>query len=128
MLPARHRLTRSGDITTVLRGKGSVRAGTRLIVVHAIATDARTDCPPRVGFAVSRAVGNAVVRNRVQRRLRAQLAARIPSLPSGVDLLVRATPASADATSAQLGAAVDDALPRVLGRLRPAPGAELSGR
>ena len=39
--------------------------------------------PPRVAFATSRAAGNAVVRNRVRRRLRAAVAAHEPELGAG---------------------------------------------
>jgi ribonuclease P protein component len=59
-------------------------------VVHANSTDARAGQPPRVGFVVSKAVGNAVVRNRTKRVLRALMSARIGQLPDGVDVVVRA--------------------------------------
>ena len=74
MLPAPNRLRERWDFASVVRGPGGTRAGSRLLVVHATRTDARAGCPPRVGFVVSRAVGNAVVRNRTKRRLRALVA------------------------------------------------------
>lgn len=117
MLPPRHRLRSGGDFATAVRGP---RHGGRLIVVHATRTDARADQPARVGFVVSKAVGTAVVRNRVKRRLRALVAARLALLPSGVDVVVRARPAAADATSGQLGVELDRLLRTVLRRL-PAP-------
>ena len=46
----------------------------------------------RVGLVVSRAVGGAVVRNRVRRRLRALVASRLAG-QAGLDLVVLATPA-----------------------------------
>lgn len=49
----------------------------------------------RVGFVVSKAVGNAVTRNRVKRRLRHLVAAALPTLPGGVELVVRALPPAA---------------------------------
>jgi ribonuclease P protein component len=82
-------------------------------VVHAGQTDTRAGLPPRVGFVVSKRVGGAVVRNRTKRRLRALAAARIGQVPDGVDLVVRANPAAAQATSAHLGAELDRLLPRV---------------
>jgi ribonuclease P protein component len=74
--------------------------------VHANRTDARADLPPRVGFVVSKAVGNAVVRNRTKRRLRASVATRLTGIPAGLDLVVRANPAAADATWDELDLAV----------------------
>jgi ribonuclease P protein component len=74
--------------------------------VHANRTDARADLPPRVGFVVSKAVGNAVVRNRTKRRLRASVANRLNGIPTGLDLVVRANPAAADAGWDELDLAV----------------------
>ena len=62
------------------------------MVVHANPTDARVGQPPRVGFVVSKAVGNAVVRNRTKRILRAAMSARIGQVPDGVDVVVKANP------------------------------------
>lgn len=55
------------------------------------------DCP-RIGFVVSRQVGAAVTRNRVQRRLRHACRELMPTLRSGSLLVVRAKPAAAAAT------------------------------
>jgi ribonuclease P protein component len=77
------------------------------------------EAPPRVGFVVPRAVGRAVVRNRVRRRLRHLSAARLDRLPSGAMLVVRVLPGAGGATFAELGAALDRGLGRLLA---PAPG------
>ena len=93
MLPGRYRLRTATDFATVFRGArgaGGSRSGSHLMVVHANSTDARAGQPPRVGFVVSKAVGNAVVRNRAKRVLRALMRARIRHLPDGVDVVVRA--------------------------------------
>lgn len=66
-----------------------------------------------MGFVVSKALGGAVVRNRVKRRLRHVCAARLGRLGTGVDVVVRATPAAATASSADLGAALDHAWSRL---------------
>ena len=50
--------------------------------------------PPRVGFVIGRALGNAVVRNRLRRRLRAAFATLAPSVPPGT-YLFRPAPAVA---------------------------------
>jgi ribonuclease P protein component len=72
--------------TTVRRG---VRCGRPTLVLHML----RTDNPPsRAGFVVSKAVGNAVRRNRVKRQLRHLVAARLNQTPFAVDVVVRALP------------------------------------
>ncbi len=69
--------------------------------------------PARVGFAVSRAVGIAVVRNRVKRRLRHLMRARVTGLPEGSLLVVRALPAAGTASYAALAGDLDTCLARV---------------
>ena len=99
MLPAPNRLRERADFTSAVRSSGGCRAGSRLLVVHATSTDARAGLPPRVGFVVSKAVGGAVVRNRTKRRLRALVSARLDRLPDGLDVVVRANPPAAGASS-----------------------------
>ena len=70
--------------------------------------------PARVGFVVNKAVGNAVLRNRVHRRLRAVMAARLHELPAGSLTVVRALPATATSSYDELVADVDGALKRIL--------------
>jgi ribonuclease P protein component len=53
------------------------------------------DASRMAGFAVSRAIGGAVVRNRVKRRLRAIVSAELATVPDGSRVLVRALPAAA---------------------------------
>jgi ribonuclease P protein component len=69
--------------------------------------------PTRVGFVVSKAVGNSVVRHRVSRRLRHLMRDRLGTLPAGCSLVVRALPAAAAASSAELGVDIDAALRRL---------------
>ena len=71
---------------------------------------------PKVGFVVSRAVGSAVVRNRVKRRLRELMRGRVASLPEGCLLVLRAHPAAAGARQADLAADLDLVLGRLLRR------------
>ena len=70
--------------------------------------------PARIGLIVGKTVGSAVVRTRVKRRLRAVASARVRTLPPGALLVLRASPAAADATSADLAADLDRALARLL--------------
>ena len=55
------------------------------------------DPAKRVGFTVTKKIGGAVVRNRVKRRLRHLVAEQLVGSPTGIDVVVRALPASASA-------------------------------
>jgi ribonuclease P protein component len=68
----------------------------------------------RAGFVVGRAVGNSVVRHRVTRRLRAVVGAQLDRLPASADLVVRARPEAADATSELLRRDLTAGLDRLL--------------
>ena len=85
-------------------------------MVHVLAAGPDAASPSRFGLVVGRSVGNSVVRHRVSRRLRAQLAQRIERVAAGSDVVVRARPEAATATSAQLGADLDSALATVARR------------
>ena len=107
MLPARHRLTDSDLFRVAVRS--GCRNGRRTLVVHLYVNPApqssSTDDSARVGLVVSRAVGNAVVRNRVKRRLRhlsRHLVDDLVALPGPTIMVVRALPAAGTASSAQL--------------------------
>lgn len=70
--------------------------------------------PARVGFVVSRAVGVAVVRNRVKRRLRHAVRDRLEQVPQGAVLVVRAQPAAATVSYDVLVDDLDHCLRRVM--------------
>ncbi|SEP12512.1 ribonuclease P protein component [Trujillonella endophytica] len=70
---------------------------------------------PRAGFVVGKAVGNSVVRSRVTRRLRAVVRGELHRVPPSADLVVRARPEAAQASSEQLRADLVSGLDRVLG-------------
>jgi ribonuclease P protein component len=108
VLPAESRMRRRHDFTAAVR-RGS-RSGRKLLTGHLLvppAGAAGEDCPPRAGFVVSRAVGIAVVRNRVRRRLRVLVREYLSSLPRGSLLVVRAHPQAATASQADLAAELD---------------------
>ncbi len=65
---------------------------------------------------MSRAVGTAVVRNRVRRRLRALVRGYLGVLPAGSLLVVRANPPAAAARQADLAADLDLVMSRLLRR------------
>lgn len=83
--------------------------------------------PVRVGFVVSKAVGGAVVRNRVKRRLRHLVAARQQAHPgelAGASLLVvRATPAAGAASYDVLGRDLERCLTKLTSAWRPSSAA-----
>ena len=108
MLPAAHRLIDAASYRAVSRtGR---RSGSRTLVLH-LAPGQEGDL--RVGFVVSKAVGNAVIRNRVKRRLRHLVRERLTSLPDSGALVVRALPAAASVGSAELAVDLDRCLQRV---------------
>ncbi|HEY9468857.1 MAG TPA: ribonuclease P protein component [Propionibacteriaceae bacterium] len=101
MLPRSLRMRSSKDFRqTTRRG---VRVSRPTLVVHAVHFDqghfdqdrlqeGKVDDGTRIGLVVSGAVGNAVTRNRVKRRLRHLAAAHVADAPAGIGIVVRALP------------------------------------
>ena len=86
-------LAKSARLRTAEEFRATTRRGIRCgrpsLVLHML----RTDTPPsRAGFVVSKAVGNAVTRNRVKRQLRHLVADRLRHAPFALDVVVRALP------------------------------------
>lgn len=87
-------MRRSKDFRrTTRRG---LRVSRPTLIVHAVPTPDG----PRIGFVVSGALGNAVTRNRVKRRLRHLAMAHVADTPAGIDpvgidIVVRALPRAA---------------------------------
>lgn len=86
-----------------------LHAADAVLVINAAASESNAT---RLGLAVSRAVGNAVVRNRWKRLIREAFRRRRADLPAGLDLVARprrgATPD---------GHAVDESLVRLAWQL-----------
>ena len=119
MLAARHRMRRREDFAATLRGR---RAGARTlaVAVHRLGVadpEGRADTArapqPIVGFVVSKAVGGATTRNLVRRRLRNAARPLVSSLEPGSGLVVRALPAAATASYAELSRDLEKAVRRV---------------
>ena len=104
MLPAINRMRRQSEFLQV-REQGS-KAGKPLLSGHLLVRPG-SDEAARVGFAVSRKVGPAVVRNRVRRRLRHLVRGYLVSLPGGSLLVLRAHPRAATARQADIAAELD---------------------
>ncbi len=119
MLPARYRMRRRADFTAAVR-RGR-RAGGALVAGHLLvpgvpARQAGLVQPPRIGFVVGRAVGPAVTRNRVRRRLRHLARGYLHRLPEGSLLVLRANPPAATASHAELAAELDTVIRALLRR------------
>jgi ribonuclease P protein component len=108
VLSAAQRLRRSTDFAAAIRG--GRRAGRGTVVVHLLIEEPAQATTARAGFVVSKAVGNAVVRNRVRRRLRHLVRPLLADLPGGALVVIRALPASAGATFATLADDLEAAL------------------
>ncbi|WP_024801411.1 ribonuclease P protein component [Nocardia sp. BMG51109] len=113
MLPEPYRLHHRADFSrTVRRGR---RVGRRDLVVHAVVSTSEADGAgrdlsgpavriggPRFGLIVSKAVGSAVVRHRVARRLRHICTPLTAELPSEADIVIRVLPGAARTSSDEL--------------------------
>lgn len=108
------RLVRKEEFVRVYRE--GIRRSNPLLVVHAMANGLRD---VRVGIAVGRGVGGAVVRNRVRRRLREAVGAHRARMGAGIDLVLVPRAAAADAPFVELSAATADGL-RAVGALEDA--------
>jgi ribonuclease P protein component len=97
----RHRLSRSRDFDAVYRQGRSV--STRFLVMYWFAREDGAPAAegPRLGLAVPKAVGSAVVRNRIKRRLREIFRARSEGLPQDNDYVLVVRPGLAEAAEAR---------------------------
>jgi ribonuclease P protein component len=116
MLPSEHRMRRRDEFTlAVRRGR---RAGRPNLVLHLLSGgDPQADikAAPVAGFIVAKTVGNAVVRNKVRRRLRHIVRAHVHRLPAGSLLVVRANPRAATAHHDELVEDFEAGIQRLLG-------------
>lgn len=115
------RLRRREDFLRVQNGGRRFRRPLVTVLV-AGSPEARS----RVGFTVSRKVGNAVVRNRVRRRLREIVRLSSSLIAARTDYVVIATAAAATAEFAPLQRDLLSALEQARGRIErvPSPGSQ----
>ena len=110
----RQRLSRSRDFDAVYRQGRSV--STRWLTLHWFAREDDAAGSARLGLAVPRAVGSAVVRNRLKRRLRAAWD-ELDGTPAGRDFVLAARPGLAEAVESRghawLVAEVEDVVGKV---------------
>jgi len=103
VLPKEHRLTSSRDHRVTMRQGVRARGGGVMVSVRLKEASLREPTPHwRCGLVVSKAVGNAVVRHRVQRRLRhvifELMREKALDLPAerDLDMVIRAFPEIVD--------------------------------
>lgn len=89
------------------------RRGRPLLVVFFLPRDEEEGSPARLGMAVSRKVGKAVVRNRVRRRLREIFRLHQHDFRAPGDVVVVARPSAATATYRELESDLLSALRRL---------------
>lgn len=108
MLSARHRVTRAVEYRTIVRRGRTTREAP--LVLHALQAENE---PARFGFIVSKAVGNAVQRNLVRRRLKDISHRQLVAGLNGWHIVFRASPGAADAPFISLKIAADTAVARL---------------
>jgi ribonuclease P protein component len=112
----RHRLSRSRDFDAVYRRGTS--ASTRYLVLHWFPRDGDEDGPSRLGLAVPRSVGSAVVRNRMKRLLREAWRELLADVPAGHDYVLVARPGLAEPAETRGSEWLAGELTEVLGKVR----------
>jgi len=110
----RHRLSRSRDFDSVYRHGRSV--STRFLVLYWFARDDGDE--PRLGIAVPRQLGGAVVRNRVKRQLRETWRSLLDRVPAQNDYVLIARPGLPDAIEARGAEWLRDRVDEVLQKTR----------
>jgi len=107
----RNRLSRSRDFDEVYRRGRSV--STRFLTLYWFARDESVG-DPRLGLAVPREVGNAVVRNRIKRQLRELFEGRLVGVPATNDYVLKVRKGLPEAVDANgfdwLGERLDEVL------------------
>lgn len=103
----KYRIVKSADFKRV-RGEGKTTTHP-LVVLVTLDGNAEN---ARAGIITSKAIGGAVQRNRVRRRLRAVLTSLLPKVSKNVDILVIARKPILDARFFEISSAVKDLLVR----------------
>lgn len=112
----RYRLSRSRDFDTVYRHGRSVSS--RYLTLHwFIREDDASGTLPRLGLAVPKSVGTAVVRNRVKRQLRDAWGNVVGEVTPTCDYVLVARPGLAEAATARDGAWLVEQVRDAIGRM-----------
>src|SRR6266550_1269746 len=111
----RNRLSRSRDFDAVYRHGRSV--STRFLTLYWFQREEAVG-DPRLGFAVPKAVGNAVVRNRIKRQLRDIVRERLEAVPVTNDYVLVVRPGLPEAAEANGHEWLVTRVDEVLGKAR----------
>jgi ribonuclease P protein component len=110
----RYRLSRSRDFDAVYRRGRSV--STRYLTLHWFPREDDSAGEPRLGLAVPKTVGNAVIRNRLKRQLRETWGELTPHVAPGRDYVLVARPGLAEPAEARDHAWLAEQVSDVLGK------------
>jgi ribonuclease P protein component len=110
----RERIRGSDEFTRILREGKRLRG--RFLDVRWFERDEASTDPNRVGVAVGRRIGNAVLRNRLKRRIREAYRRCKGELPCrGIEMIVLATPQSIHRGAAEYEAEMRRLLQEIAG-------------
>lgn len=103
-IPREHRLRKHRDFEFVYRcGRRHFSTLlTAFYLLRAIGDPAGADSKPRVGITVGRALGTAVVRNRIKRRMRAAVSENLNRLTHPLDVVINPKKATLNADFRQI--------------------------
>ena len=117
------RLLKSQDYARLSRhGKRSASPEFVLLMATESGSLVRRTIEPRLGLSTSRAVGNAVVRNRIRRQVREWFREKRHAFPNSMDLVVIARKQAAHRPSRDLRRSLDQLVERNLQMQRFASG------
>ncbi|MCY7303860.1 MAG: ribonuclease P protein component [Thermoleophilia bacterium] len=111
----RYRLSRSKDFDAVYRQGRSV--STRYLTLHWFPREDDPSGEPRLGLAVPKSVGSAVVRNRLKRQLRETWQEVAPQVPAGRDYVLAARAGVAELADTRGHAWLVEQVTEVLGKV-----------
>lgn len=112
----RHRLSRSRDFDAVYRQGTST--STRYLTLHWFPREDDPEGEARLGLAVPRTVGSAVVRNRVKRLLRESWRSLLADVPPGRDYVLVARPGLAEPAEARGAEWLSSEIAELLAKVR----------